>query len=406
VESLKLLFVFLLIVFALRRKLSVGPTMFFAGIVAAFLYQIPVGDLLNGYWDLLKSRRFLSITGVIVLVTTLGTLLKELGYLQRLADACRGLVGGRRTAAALMPPLVGLMPMPGGALLSAPLIESVLIDPKYRAEFKAATNYWFRHIVEFSWPVYPGLILTEAVTGLPIGSVALLQSPLTIGMLVIGIFFFSRQIDGSDTERHSLWTTIRGVAFTIWPIALAIAIYGVFRIDLALAVLIALIIMVLIVRPPLGVLKMAAGHGISFKLFFLTFGILSFQTVLELSGAINSIPRLSTQMGLPPEIIIFLVCFTIGLLTGMVAAYVGLGYTLLAGFLYQPTLSPGHILIAYLSGYLGMMVSPTHLCLILTTEYFKANLGGVYRLLVIPLVLLALLGGLLFVSTWPRLIWD
>ncbi len=402
-ESVKLLVVFILIVVALRRKLSVGPTLFLAGLFAALLYQVSVASLLEGYWNLIKSARFLSITGVILLVTTLGTLLKELGYLQRLADACTGLIGGKRTAAVIMPPLVGLMPMPGGALLSAPLVESVLDDPKYSAEFKTATNYWFRHIVEFSWPVYPGLILTEAVTGLPIGSVALLQFPLTVGMLIIGLFFFARQIDGNDSARHSLWTTAKGIAYTIWPIALAIAIYGVFRIDLSLAVLIAVIVLIAFVRPRKEILTLAVKHGLSFKLIFLTFGILSFQTVLELSGAINSIPRLSTQIGLPPELIIFLVCFSTGLLTGMVAAFVGLGYTLLAGFLYQPLISPGNILIAYLSGYLGMMLSPTHLCLILTTEYFEANLGLVYRRLAIPLALFVVFGGLLVASPWPRL---
>ena len=87
----------------------------------------------------------------------------------------------------------------------------------------------------------------------------------------------------------------------------------------------------------------------------------------------------------------------------MAAALVALGYTLLAGFLYQPETAPSYILLAYLSGYLGMMLFPSHLCLILTNEYFHSDLRKVYRKLAIPVILLALLGLSLYFSSWASL---
>jgi len=194
-----------------------------------------------------------------------------------------------------------------------------------------------------------------------------------------------------------------GILKTIWPIILAIAIYSIFKVDLALAVLFSFVVLIGIARPARSSLIIALKKGLSYKLVFLIFGTLSFQTALELSGAIGSIPKLSLQFNLPEELLIFLVCFTAGILTGMVAAFVALGYTLLAGFLYQPEIIPSHILLAYLSGYLGMMLSPTHLCLILTNEYFKSDLLKVYRQLAIPIILLALLGFLLYLSPWTPL---
>ena len=98
-----------------------------------------------------------------------------------------------------------------------------------------------------------------------------------------------------------------------------------------------------------------------------------------------------------------LVCFTLGFLTGMVAAYIGMGYALLAGFLYQPTIIPGNILLGYLAGYLGMLLSPTHLCLILSANHFGAGLGKVYRVMAIPALLLAIAGFLLSRSGWGGL---
>jgi integral membrane protein (TIGR00529 family) len=402
-EAVKLIAVLAVIMLALRKKFSVGITLFGAGVITALLYQVDLLSLLKGYRDLLTSKRFISLTSVIILITSLGQLLKELHFLDKLSEVCKGLYGGNKTATAILPPLVGLMPMPGGALLSAPLVDNVLKDGKYAPEFKTASNYWFRHIVEFSWPVYPGLILTEAITGLPIGSVALMQLPLSILMAAIGLIFFIRKVDNHQTEKPRVWKPLVGIFSTIWPIVFAIAIYGIFKIELAWAVLFSLLVLVGITRPPKTSLLIALKKGLSYKLVLLVFGTLSFQTALELSDAIGSIPKLSMQLNLPSEIVIFLVCFAVGALTGMVSAFVALGYSLLAGFLYQPVIVPSHILLAYLSGYLGMMLSPTHLCLILSNEYFQSDLLKVYRELAVPFSILALLGLLLYFSPWAEL---
>ncbi|MDI3476141.1 MAG: uncharacterized protein PWQ79_2244 [Thermococcaceae archaeon] len=48
--------------------------------------------------------------------------------------------------------------------------------------------------------------------------------------------------------------------------------------------------------------------------------------------------------------------------------------------------------LAYLSGYMGMLFSPVHLCLVFSAEYYGASLGRVYRELLLPSVLLFLAG--------------
>ena len=402
-DAVKLIVVFVLIVVALRRKISVGVTLFGAGLAMGLLYWLPVAELLNGYWELIKSAKFISLTSVIVLITILGALLKELQFLDNLSQACRYLHGGNRTAAAVLPGFVGLMPMPGGALLSAPLVENVLGDGPYSGELKTTINYWFRHVFEFFWPIYPGLILTEAITGLPIYKVSLLQFPLSVAMVVIGVVFFLRQVHPAPKNSSDVFRAIKGIISTIWPILIAIGFYTILKIELSLSVLLALVILILVGRPTRAALVKSVKTGLSFKLVFMVFGILSFQTVLELTGAIDSITKLATVYHLPEELIIFLVCFSAGILTGMVAAYVGLGYTLLAGFLYQPVIVPSHIFLAYFSGYLGMFLSPTHLCLILSNEYFKADLWKVFRMLAVPVAILTASGALIYLSGWGKL---
>ncbi len=402
-DAVKLIVVFLLIVIALRRKLSVGLTLLGAGIITALLYQLPISVLLNGYWELVQSRPFIFLTTVVILITILGSLLKELTFLEKLAASCRSLKGGNRTAVSILPGMIGLMPMPGGALLSAPLVDNVLQDGDYPADLKLVTNYWFRHIFEFFWPVYAGIILTEAITGLPIYKVSLLQFPLTILMATIGLFFFVRRISRGGRGGESTGKALLGIVRSIWPIVLAITIYGLTKIDLTWAVLISLVALIVVARPSVQAITLSLKKGFSPNLILLVFGILSFQMVVELVGAVESITKLATSYHLPEELIIFIVCFTIGILTGMVSAYVGLGYTLLAGFLYQPEIVPSNIFFAYLSGFVGIMLSPSHVCLILTIDYFKTDLMMVYRRLAVPMLLLVGFAYLIYLSPWGQL---
>ncbi|MCK4325381.1 DUF401 family protein, partial [bacterium] len=61
-----------------------------------------------------------------------------------------------------------------------------------------------------------------------------------------------------------------------------------------------------------------------------------------------------------------------------------------------------YIILAYGCGYIGVLLSPVHICLILTRDYFKANLVGIYRLILTPILLL-LAGTILLFSLYGRL---
>ncbi len=402
-ETLKLLLIFAVIVIALKKNVSVGISLFFAGLLMALLFDVPFTDLTQGYLDLVKSQTFIMLTLVVIFITYLGSLLKELGFLERLSVAVQGLPGGSKTAVAALPPLIGMMPMPGGSLMSAPLVDNVLKNKNHSPEFKLVVNYWFRHLAEFFWPLYAGVILSEAITGLPMLQVSMMQFPLSIGMATIGYFIYIRKIQNNSQKNGSLFVSLYRVLTPLWSILLSIFLYGVLKVDLSLSVLISSILLMVITRPSTEIIKKSLKRAFAPNLIFLVCGVLSFQMVIELAHAVDFIPELATTYNFPKEFVVFLVPFTIGILTGMVSAYVGLGYTILAGFLYQNGLNPGLMMIAYLSGFVGVMLSPSHLCLILTNEYFGSDLMKVYKRL-IPLVLLLMTAGIiLYLIGWGDL---
>ncbi len=405
-DIMKLALILTGIIIAIRKKVFVGYILLAAALAVGALFGLGPREILYGCRDVLFSDRFITLFIIIVLITFLGRLLKEIGYLNRLVSASRDLAGGPKTAVAVIPALVGLMPMPGGSLLSAPLVSEVLTRKNYPPEFITAVNYWSRHVVEFCWPVYPGIILSAALASVPVSDISLLQFPMTVIMVPIGILLMIRKIkERNDTGGH-FFRPVGRILLTVWPIILAISLYAVFPIRLLWAVALALLVLLVIERPTMIKLRVVAREAFSIRLFLLVFGIISFQQMLELSGAVNSIPKLTTELGLPAATVIFAVSFTSGLLTGMVTAFVGLSYPLLAGYLYQPDLNMGNIFLAYISGYFGMMLSPTHFCLILTSEYFKADLGKVYKVMFLPLSILFLAGVVLYLTGYPGWLWT
>jgi len=396
----KLLLVLAVIVFGIRKKIFVGYLLLLAGLALPLLFGHTITDVLYGLRGTIESAGFWRLFGAIVIVTLLGQLLKKIGSLDKLTLAAQDLAGGKKTAAAILPAAVGLMPMPGGALLSAPLVAQVLKNDNHSPQFLAATNYWHRHVMEFFWPLYPGIILGAGITGIRIQTFSQMGLIMSLAMALLGYLFYLRHIKDNNHASHSL-KAVGQIAAAIWPLFLAVFLALVTGLDIVLALVIAVIVTVISHRGSWRLLWPVIKEHINLRLFMMVFGIIVFKDLLELSGAVGDIPGEVNRLGIPPEAVIFVVAFLSGLLTGMVAAFVGLSFPILAGFLYAPDISLSNIFLTYLSGYLGMILSPTHFCLLLTTEYFKTELIHVYRVFVIPALLLGLFGFILYFLGYP-----
>ncbi len=110
------------------------------------------------------------------------------------------------------------------------------------------------------------------------------------------------------------------------------------------------------------------------------------------SGQGNQIPFIYMMLS------VILLPLIVGLLTGMTVAFVGITFPIIfttiipGGLSAVPTAQAGMnilpmAMLAYVSGISGIMLSPLHLCLILTNQYYKSSLMRVYKYLV-PIVLI------------------
>jgi hypothetical protein len=112
--------------------------------------------------------------------------------------------------------------------------------------------------------------------------------------------------------------------------------------------------------------------------------VMMFKRILEVSGALSSLTEVFRPEGIYVYFLLFIIPFFLGLLTGVNHAFVGIAFPILLPIFGSPNPDMVLVMFAYVSGFVGILLSPAHLCLILTVDYFQADLGDVYRILIWP----------------------
>lgn len=343
----------------------------------------------------------LQLIVLIIMVIFLGNLMKERGNLEKIGSSLEALIRNRRLRSVIPPALIGLLPMPAGALFSAPMVEEFGRKMGVSSENKTLLNYWFRHLWEYVWPLYPGLILAAALLNVKVRDIILAQYPLTLAAIAAGFIFCMGRGSSPPPSQHfkprkktELAKEIRALFFSTWPILAIILLVLIFKVELLLAIL-AIVLIVLASSKIKGYkILLPFKKSLSLSMIGLIISVMVFKRMFEVSGAFSVIPTIFSHWGLSPLIILFFAPFLAGLLTGMTSASVGIAFPLLLPLMVKSQPNLTYAMFAYAGGFAGVLLSPFHLCLIVTREYFKADFKKLYKLLFLPVtfvVLVALL---------------
>jgi len=155
-------------------------------------------------------------------------------------------------------------------------------------------------------------------------------------------------------------------------------------VDLIVSLIVVLAIILVKTRHN-GFLKNAVAESEIAELPVLIVGVMFFSWSIKSTNAVQNLPTEFSGLGIPNEIILYVVPFVVGLLTGLTIAPVGITFPLLMPLINAGALNPGYFMLAYVGGFMGVMLSPVHLCLVLTAGYYRADLWKTYRT-IIPLV--------------------
>ena len=301
-------------------------------------------------------------------------------------DSFRGMVMDRRILMASMPALIGLLPSMGGALFSAPMVEEASKDIDITPEKKAFVNYIFRHPWEFILPLYPGLVLASAITKYELGDLILVNLPYALCLLAGGVIW---GLTGLKVKKEGFKKISRRGFLSFLPLVLILLMVIVFHLDLSISIGAVTIGLFAVLRYSFKNILQTLKEGLSWDIVAIILGVMTFKAVLDSSGAVVNISTFFSQEKIPVLPVLFILPFISGLLTGITVGFVGSTFPIILGLENAQNIAA--ISFAFASGYAGVLMSPVHLCLVLTREYFKANMAGIYNKIIRVSILILLI---------------
>jgi integral membrane protein (TIGR00529 family) len=386
-ELLRIGLVFALIIVLLARRVELWITLCIGGVALGLLYRLPLGVIGKEFFRSLIDSQTLHLVFALLFILLLSEIMKEAGRMRTMIDSFAAVTKDLRAVVALLPAMIGLMPIVGGALVSAPLVVEASDALKLSPERRTFLNYWFRHIWEYFLPTYPGVILASALVGVSLQTIAAYHFPLTLAAVGGGIYFGFRRVVKHDggKDGSGWWRGVRGIGSSLFPLVVVLFMVIALRVPLAYALLVAIGIELLRSRGVWGQMKgILARTGQSAQVLISVVMVIYFKQMLEASRAVDSFHHGLSHVGVPPLILLMALPFFIGLMTGLTIAFVGVAFPILMPILKGGDNLFAYLMLAYASGYCGVLLSPLHLCLVLTKDYFKAELRKVYHILVAP----------------------
>ncbi len=392
IDFIKIILAFLLIIILLRLKWHIGIVMCIGALFLAILYLMPPEKVLNTTYKSLTSSISLKLLLALSFIRSFELLLREKGLLSRITEATGSILRKRRLVIISMPLLIGMLPSLGGAYFSAPMVEDSSKGLNLSSEHKAYLNYWFRHPWELILPLYPGIVLASAVTEIPLRRLILINLPVAIGMVITGFLIGLRNING-DIDKVDVRPSIKEFFLPLSPVMVVIGGVAIFGIELYQILIATLIGLCIFYKESFQDIGRLLKYGFSKDVFLLIAGVVLIKGMMEASGAVEGLDRYFLESGVPAILIAFIMPFIAGLLTGLVVGFIGSTFPLLIAMAGQDI---SLLSFAFVSGYTGVLLSPVHLCLVLTREYFKADMMGIYRRLLPGIIVMLIVSVVIY----------
>jgi integral membrane protein (TIGR00529 family) len=235
--------------------------------------------------------------------------------------------------------------------------------------------------------VYPAIIIISVVLVVPLSTVVIALLPLTALSISYGAITSSRILKNvRAVTKESKSNITRSFFRGAWPILFLIT-SVISGLEAMIAFPLTLALLSIQQRVNWGEIKPALKYGLDPKILLLLYSVMLFKAAIENSGAAQAVLIDMQVAGLPSMIILVVLPFIMGFATGYGPAYAGVAFPLLVPYIVlDSSINNSALLLAYASGLIGLLISPVHLCLLLSAQYFKANFSTVYKYILPPVL--------------------
>jgi len=409
---------FIIVILLIRKKFNFGLSLIIGSIIVGIFslqdiesIEIPKAFVKAIIYDFDKQVfdfQTIEIAILLSLIFILAKCMQETGAIKKLIDSLRSILTKGGTLG-VIPAIYGLMPVPGGALFSAPTIDEEGDKFNLDQNQKNFLNVWFRHIWFPIYPISSAMILITSVkfANFDITLLILANIPAFFASILVGLFFLKKFIKNAPEQKSTPKKDYSGLIYLLPPI-LPLLIYGILQIfgvpqirSFLIGILLSIILVFYLTdgtkKDYFEILK----KSITFNLALAIFGIMIFREVFEVSQANIILKDIIISANIPVISMIIIIPLLLGVLTGYNLGAVALSFPILAPFF--PSDINIIVLVAYtslifISSLIGYIISPIHLCNVVSSDYLKTDTTRMYKIY-IPAAFLMLVIQIIVIGT-------
>jgi integral membrane protein (TIGR00529 family) len=406
---------FIIIIFLIRKKFNFGLSLIFGALIIGIfsltevsLIEIPkafVEALIYSFKEESFNFETIELAVLLTLIYILAKSMQETKAIDKLIKSLSTIFYKGGTIA-VIPAIYGLMPVPGGALFSAPLIDKEGEKYGLNQDKKNFLNVWFRHIWFPIFPVSSAMILIVGAkfSNIQIYELIIANFPAFITFIVIGLIFLKIYIKRNPKIDKPPKKNYLGLIYLLPPI-IPIIFYIIFfvftaiigfdnqkdyqRIIFVIGVIISIILLYYLIKNPWSEYKLIIKKSLTFNLALAIIGIMIFRQFIEISNANEILKDIIANLAFPPVLIIILIPLILGLITGYNFGAIALSYILIVDFFELTNINiVGITSLIFISSLVGYLISPIHLCNVVSSDYLKTDTTRMYKMYIPAVIVL------------------
>ncbi len=358
------------------------PLALFCGALVLGVFTIPFISIPYKIFYTLTDPSIVLLALAMGVIPMIGGTMKQSGQMDDLVNNLRI---GRKGLMALSPAIMGLLPMPGGALLSAPILEKG--GEGVSADLKVAINNWFRHLFVMIYPLSSALIAAAKISSLSVYTALLSLLPTFAFALVLGYVFFVRRVRGTIdySSSFSLKKLLIPLGIILIAPLLDFVLKKTFTLPVKetatiLAVCTAFVFSLVVSKSKPNLWTIAK----KMKPWNFTLIILGMFVFLHIFQASN-IADLIAAIPLPTATLCVVAGFILGFATGRVLLPASIIYPV---YLTSGAITPFAFAVIYTSIFFGYVISPVHPCVCVSIEYFNVSMKKFFKIMALPTIII------------------
>lgn len=381
-QLLVVLLSFSLIPILIKRNLKLSYTLLLTAGLLGVLSNIGLTNLLHASLGVFTNPASRTTVLTVAMVSILGGLMGHYKILDRIVGTLEKIIRNKKNILIIIPAFMGLLIIPGGALLSAPFINNLGKDLRLSPARRSVINLVFRHIAMFIMPYSTGLlIIGSSFPELNIMKIILLNLvfvSLTVG---VGYFLYIRDIEVDILiKRDKLARRILKLLLLSSPIYIPVLINLATGLPFYITLLFSVAIVYILSDKKEFIRSLINSIG-----WHTVLTVIAILIIKEIILSMDSLLIIFNNMfdyshnSFYILAIFFLTSLFFGFITGNINAALAIVLPMVSQLDVGGNLLYLYIYFAYGSSFMGYYFSPVHLCQVFTLQVMEADIKDLYR---------------------------